>query len=70
MVDDFFSLSRILMTEAYTSFANNLRYYGRVENGEIVEYGEFILIIKLVFSLLKFLLLIIEHFRITNSVQF
>lgn len=27
------------MTEAYTSFENNLRYYGRVENGTIVEYG-------------------------------
>lgn len=27
------------MTEAYSSLPNNLRYYGRVENGEIVEYG-------------------------------
>lgn len=31
------------MTEAYTSFENNLRYYGRVENGEIVEYGSQVL---------------------------
>lgn len=27
------------MTEAYTSLANNLKYYGRVKDGEIVEYG-------------------------------
>lgn len=27
------------MTEAYTSLENNLRYYGVVENGEIVRYG-------------------------------
>lgn len=27
------------MTEAYTSFENNLRYYGVIENGEIVRYG-------------------------------
>lgn len=27
------------MTEAYTSLPNNLRYYGKVENGEILEYG-------------------------------
>lgn len=27
------------MTEAYTSLPNILRYFGRVENGKIVEYG-------------------------------
>lgn len=27
------------MTEAYTSLPNNLRYYGRVEDGKVVEYG-------------------------------
>lgn len=27
------------MTEAYTSLANNLRYYGQVENGRVVRYG-------------------------------
>ena len=28
------------MTEAYTSLANNLRYYGQVdENGNVVRYG-------------------------------
>lgn len=30
------------MTEAYTSLPNTLRFYGRVENGEIVEYGSHI----------------------------
>lgn len=31
--------NRILMTEAYTSLENNLRYYGQVKNGKIVRYG-------------------------------
>lgn len=39
MLKFFRLIHRMLMTEAYTSFENNLRYYGRVVNGEIVEYG-------------------------------
>lgn len=31
--------NRILMTEAYSSVPNIQRYFGRVENGKIVEYG-------------------------------
>lgn len=27
------------MTEAYTSLPNTLKFYGKVENGEIVRYG-------------------------------
>lgn len=27
------------MTEAYTTLPNTLRFYGKVENGEITEYG-------------------------------
>lgn len=27
------------MTEAYTNVKNIVRYYGKVENGEVIEYG-------------------------------
>lgn len=27
------------MTEAYTSLPNTLRFYGKVENGQITQYG-------------------------------
>lgn len=30
---------RILMTEAYSTLSNTLRYYGNVSNGAIVQYG-------------------------------
>ncbi|XP_055312583.1 maltase A1-like [Sitodiplosis mosellana] len=37
--DEFSNQTRILMAEAYSPLELALRYYGRVENGEIVEYG-------------------------------
>lgn len=42
------------MTEAYSSIPNVQRYYGRVENGQIVEYGLF-KIKFITFALLFFL---------------
>lgn len=35
-------LNRILMTEAYATVPLMQKYYGRVENGEVVEYGSHI----------------------------
>lgn len=31
--------SSILMSEAYTTLPNTLRFYGKVENGVITQYG-------------------------------
>lgn len=32
-------ICRLMMTEAYTTIPNTMRYYGRVENGKIIRYG-------------------------------